>query len=112
MKILVCIKEVPDTEAVPEIDHEHKTVTYDRRRWSFRINSSDEYALEEALILKETIPDTTVDVASSGTEEISPLLRRALEIFVLQQQFVQIGVAGHVHDHALDPVRGASRLRR
>ena len=80
MKILVCIKEVPDTEAVREIDHEHKTVTYDRRRWSFRINSSDEYALEEALILKETIPDTTVDVASSGTEEISPLLRRALEM--------------------------------
>lgn len=80
MKILVCIKEVPHTEAVPEIDHEHKTVTYDRRRWSFRINSSDEYALEEALILKETIPGTIIDVISCGTEETSPLLRRALEM--------------------------------
>jgi electron transfer flavoprotein beta subunit len=80
VKIFVCIKEVPDAEAVPEIDHQKKTVTYDRRRWSFRINSSDEYALEEALILKETIPGTTVDVASYGTEETPPLLRRALEM--------------------------------
>jgi electron transfer flavoprotein beta subunit len=80
VKILVCIKEVPDTEAVPEIDHQKKTVTYDRRRWSFRINSPDEYALEEALILKESIPGTTVDVVTAGTEETAPALRRALEM--------------------------------
>lgn len=90
MKILVCIKEVPQSESKPEIGPEKNIITYDRENTLFCINSSDEYALEEGLKLKESIPGTTVDVVNVGTEEQTETLRRAMGMgadngFILEQ---------------------------
>lgn len=90
MKILVCIKEVPQSESKPEIGPEKNIITYYRENTLFCINSSDEYALEEGLKLKESIPGTTVDIVSAGTEEQAGTLRRAMEMgadnsFILEQ---------------------------
>ena len=52
MKILVCIKQVPESETPIRID--------DRNAWiqseeisEFRMNRLDEFALEEAVLIKE-----------------------------------------------------------
>lgn len=80
MKILICIKEVPHIESKPEIDFETNSLFYDRDKNSFIINSSDEYALEEGLKLKDIIPGTEIDVVTAGTQLQIPVIRRALEM--------------------------------
>ncbi len=91
MKILVCIKEVPHSESKPEIDFDTNSLIYDRDKSSFIINSSDEYALEEGLKLKDTIPGTELDVITAGTQLQIPVIRRALEMgadkgFILKKE--------------------------
>ncbi len=91
MKILICIKEVPHIESKPEIDFDINSLIYPRDKNSFVINSSDEYALEEGLKLKDEIPDTKVDVITAGTRDQIPLIRRALEMgadrgFILEKK--------------------------
>ncbi|MFA5519103.1 MAG: electron transfer flavoprotein subunit beta/FixA family protein [Spirochaetota bacterium] len=91
IKILVCIKEVPHIESKPEIDFETNSLIYPRDKNSFVINSSDEYALEEGLKLKDEIPNTKVDVITAGSQIQIPLIRRALEMgadrgFILEKE--------------------------
>jgi len=91
MKILVCAKEVPHMESKPEIDFETNSVFYDRNKNSFIISSSDEYALEEGLKLKDTIPGTEIDVVTAGTQLQMTVIRRALEMgadrgFILKKE--------------------------
>jgi len=77
MRILVCIKQVPDTEANPEITGDSLRIK--EENIAFRMNRYDEYALEEALLIKETIPGTTVDVITAGPERASSVLIKGLE---------------------------------
>jgi len=80
MKILICIKQVPDTEAKPVLSENGRGFFYDPARTAFRINRFDEYALEEALLLKDAHPDITIDAVSAGPPAVLPSLRRALEM--------------------------------
>jgi len=77
MRILVCIKQVPDTEANPEIRGDSLWIK--EENVAFRMNRYDEYALEEALLIKESIPGTTVDVITAGPERASSVLIKGLE---------------------------------
>ncbi len=77
MKILVCIKQVPDIESNPEIRCDSLWIKEDNI--AFRMNRYDEYALEEALLIKETIPGTTLDVITAGPERASSVLIKGLE---------------------------------
>ncbi len=52
MKILVCIKQVPDMEATFRVNAEGTWV--DERDLAFRVNEYDEYALEQAVKVKES----------------------------------------------------------
>ena len=78
MKILVCVKQVPDTDSAIEIDA--------ARRWvrehdliDFRMNRYDEYALEEAVLIREAFGDVTVDALSLGPARVSAVLKKSLE---------------------------------
>ena len=71
MKILVCVKQV----AVPGT---HPAAN--KPPTEFRINSYDEYALEEALLLKERIEKTAVHAVSAGPERVTAVIRRAMEM--------------------------------
>ena len=52
MNIFVCIKRVPDTsEAEVKVDASGKGV--DSSKFSFDINDADNYAVEEAVLIKE-----------------------------------------------------------
>ncbi len=77
MKILVCIKAVPepehaisDTNDIPELSVDDQT--------EIRMNRFDEFAVEEAVLIKESFPETIVDVISVGPENAVKIVKRAI----------------------------------
>jgi electron transfer flavoprotein beta subunit len=78
MKILVCIKQVPDTDSQIIIEKSEKWI--DESKASFRMNRYDEHAIEEALKIKESHPGTVVHGLSVGPQRALRVVRRALEI--------------------------------
>ena len=77
MRIAVCIKQVPDTEANMKVAPDGRWI--DEEGLSFVINESDEYALEEGLRLAEAT-DGEVVVFSLGPERVREALRKALAV--------------------------------
>ena len=75
MKILVCIKQVPDRDAAIRINGEATWIDQSALQWA--LNESDAYALEEALQLKEKNGGEVV-VLSAGPERLGQTIREAL----------------------------------
>ena len=78
MDIVVCLKRIPDTsetEEVIEIDDSGKGI--DQSNLIFKMNEWDEYALEEAIGLKEKMGGS-VTAITVGLEECDDILWRAL----------------------------------
>lgn len=75
MNIYVCIKQVPDTEAVLSIK-DGKSISEEEIKWI--ISPYDEFAIEEALKLKESLPEASVTVLSLGPERVTSGLRTGL----------------------------------
>lgn len=77
MKILVCIKQVPDldTRFVPN----SRETWFEEAGLAFRMNDYDEFAVEEAIRLKEQLGgNAEVTVLSVGPDRIVEMLRKAL----------------------------------
>ncbi len=77
MRIAVCIKQVPDTEARLRVAQDGLWI--DEEDLPFVINESDEYALEEGLRLAEATGGEVV-VFSLGPERVREALRKALAV--------------------------------
>ncbi len=77
MRIAVCIKQVPDTEARLRLAGDGKWI--DEDEVPFVINESDTYALEEALELAEKTGGEVV-VVSLGPERVKEALRKGLAL--------------------------------
>ena len=78
MKIVVCVKYVPDAQAARRFtDSDH---TVDRAGVDGLLSELDEYPVEEALKLKEAGDDVTVTVLSVGPEQAADGLRKALQM--------------------------------
>jgi electron transfer flavoprotein beta subunit len=77
MKILVCVKQVPDSTDTLRIDERTNLLSYTAET-AFRMNRFDEFALEEALLIKESLPGILVDALSVGPERVSATVQRAL----------------------------------
>jgi electron transfer flavoprotein beta subunit len=75
MNICVFVKRVPDTESRIRIQHETRTIAEDGL--NFVISPYDEYAVEEALRLKES-KGGAVRVVSVGRDETATILRKCL----------------------------------
>jgi electron transfer flavoprotein beta subunit len=75
MNICVFVKRVPDTESRVKINHEAKSVVQDGL--NFVISPYDEYAVEEALRLREA-KGGAVRVVSVGRDEAVQTLRKCL----------------------------------
>jgi len=75
MNILVCVKRVPDTESRIRIQLETKSIAEDGL--NFVISPYDEYAVEEALKLREA-KGGTVRVVSVGKDAAVAVLRKCL----------------------------------
>jgi len=77
MRIGVCIKQVPDTEARLRVGSDGRWV--DEEELPFVINESDEYALEEALAITEALGGEVV-VFSLGPDRVRESIRKALAV--------------------------------
>lgn len=77
MKIAVCIKQVPDTEARLRVNRDSSWI--DEEDLPFVINESDECALEEAIALREGRGGEVV-VFSLGPARVREALRKALAL--------------------------------
>ena len=78
MKILVCVKQVPDPESSLSIDEGARFIRTDSI--AFKINRYDEYAVEEALRMKQAFPGTSVDALTVGPARAAGAVRRAIEM--------------------------------
>src|SRR6266576_3260469 len=77
MNIVVCVKQVPDTWAEKKLDPADKTV--DRAGVDGVMNEIDEYAVEEALRLKEA-QGGEVTVLTMGPAKAVETIRKALSM--------------------------------
>jgi electron transfer flavoprotein beta subunit len=77
MKILVCIKAVPEPEHAICIGNESPEICVDDHT-EIRMNRFDEFAVEEAVLIKESFPGTTVDVITMGPKNAVKSIKRAI----------------------------------
>lgn len=76
MKILVCIKQVPDMESKFKIDA--AGTWYDNADLAWRLNEYDEYAVEQAVQLKEQLGEGDITVLSIGPDKVKEAMKKAL----------------------------------
>jgi len=76
VKILVTVKRVPDAEATIKVNPEGTGIVESGIKWV--VNPFDEYAIEEALRIKEKQADTEVVLVSIGKAESQEQLRTGL----------------------------------
>jgi len=80
VKIAVCLKQVPDTEANIKIASDQKSI--DESGIKFIVNPYDEYAIEEALKLKESQVAESVIAITIGPDRAKDALRTAVAMGV------------------------------
>ncbi len=78
MRILVCVKQVPDLEAdfIPNAFQSG----YDEAGLTFRMNNYDEFAVEEAVRIKEEASGVEITALSVGPARAEQTVRRAMEM--------------------------------
>ena len=76
MKIAVLAKQVPGSESPLSIKNSNTWL--DEEKVAYIMNESDNYALEEALLLKEDNQDSEVVVVSLGPERVKKIIREGL----------------------------------
>ena len=77
MKLLVCIKQVPDLESRFKANAEG--VWYNETDLAFRMNEYDEYAVEQAVQLREQLGDgCELTVLSIGPDRVVEAIKKAL----------------------------------
>ena len=76
MKIIVCIKQVPDTDDIKWTENN----TIQREGVESIINPYDVYAIEEALKLKKIVPDVEITVLTMGPLQAETMLRQAIAL--------------------------------
>ena len=76
MKILVCIKQVPDMESKFKIDA--NGTWYADADLAWRMNEYDEYAVEQAVQLKEQVSGADLTVLSIGSQRVQETMKKAL----------------------------------
>ena len=76
MNILVCIKQVPDMESKFKVNGEG--TWYDTTDLAWRMNEYDEYAVEQAVRLKEQVGDADLTAISIGPDKVTETIKKAL----------------------------------
>ena len=76
MKILVCIKQVPDMESKFKVDDQG--TWYAKTDLAWRMNEYDEYAVEQAVQVKEQLKDGDISVLCIGSDQVKETMKKAL----------------------------------
>jgi electron transfer flavoprotein beta subunit len=77
MKILVCIKQVPESESPILINDGNAWIQSDEI-CEFKMNRLDEFAVEEAVLIKEAFSDTKIDALSAGPDRATEVVKRSI----------------------------------
>jgi electron transfer flavoprotein beta subunit len=77
MRILVCVKQVPDTESPIQINDIADWIRTDEIS-EFRMNRLDEFAVEEAVLIKEASLDTAIDAITMGPGRCAEVVKRSI----------------------------------
>jgi electron transfer flavoprotein beta subunit len=77
MNILVCIKAVPEPEDAIRFDADAPVLVADETT-DLRMNRFDEFAAEEAVLIKTRIPGTILNAIAVGPENAQKAIKRAL----------------------------------
>ncbi len=92
MKIMVCVKQVPDTEANIKIGADSKSIS--EAGIKFIMNPYDEFVLEEALRIKEAKGSGSIHALSIGPERAKEVLRTAVSLGVDDVTLLQTEAVG------------------
>lgn len=77
MKILVCVKQVPDMESRFKVNSEG--VWFDEQDLAFKMNEYDEFALEQAVRVKEQLGNAAdITVLSLGPDRVVEAIKKGL----------------------------------
>ena len=76
MKIAILIKQVPGSESSLPIKSDQSWV--EESSVTYVMNPPDNYALEEALLIREKLEDGEVVVVSMGPERVQKVIREGL----------------------------------
>ena len=76
MKIAVLVKQVFGSESALQITDDSKWIKEDNA--SFVMNPPDNYAIEEALIIKEKLGEGEVVIVSQGPTRVQKVIREGL----------------------------------
>ncbi len=76
MNIFVCVKQVPDTETKVTPNSDGSFIETSSIKWI--MNPYDEFAVEQALLVKAANPDSTVTVVRVGSTQDTEALRTAM----------------------------------
>lgn len=76
MKILICIKQVPDMESRFKLNA--AGTWYSDQDLAWRMNEYDEYAVEQAIQLREQNGEAEVVVLSVGSDRVKETMKKAL----------------------------------
>lgn len=108
MNIYVCIKQVPDTEASIMVK-DGRSINEANVKWI--VSPYDEYAIEEALKLKEKISGSKVTAVCLGPERAQNALRTALAMGADAAVHIECAALLDAHNtaHALAHVIGADK---
>ena len=104
MKILVCVKQVPESGAVIRIDDSKRWIRAEKST-TYKMNRFDEFAVEEALLIRQDFPGTRVDAVSVGPDRTAMVVKRAIGMGADR------GVHVETEDHGyLNPLTVASLI--
>ena len=106
MKICVLIKQVPDTESQIDVAADGKSFSENGVKWI--LNPFDEYAVEEALKLREKIPQSEVVVVTLGEARSIDAVRAALAMGADRgvlidsgKDFLDLGTSAKILSHVI-----------
>jgi len=77
MKILVCVKQVPESESPILIDTGATRIQSDEIS-DYKMNRLDEFAVEEAVLIKEAFSGTRIDALSVGPDRTKEAVKRSI----------------------------------
>ncbi|HEX7621163.1 MAG TPA: electron transfer flavoprotein subunit beta/FixA family protein [Anaerolineales bacterium] len=77
MKMLVCIKQVPDMESRFKVNSQG--IWYDEQDLAFRMNEYDEFALEQAIRVKEQVgSQADITILSIGPDRVVEVIKKGM----------------------------------
>ncbi|MBW2118226.1 MAG: electron transfer flavoprotein subunit beta/FixA family protein [Deltaproteobacteria bacterium] len=114
MKILVCVKHVPESGSVIGIDDSERWIRAEKST-TYKMNRFDAFAVEEALLIRQAFPGTRVEAVSVGPDRTAMVVKRAIGMGADNGVHMAIGdhgylspftvaslIAGYAHDRHYD----------